>query len=236
MIRSIIIDDELHAREELEVLLNETGKFEVLDSCVNAFEALKSIHKKRPELIFLDIEMPVLGGFEMLGMIDEEIMPYVVFVTAYDEYALQAFEEKTLDYLLKPIDPKRLEKMVEKVSRAIRTGSRPYYPDVSLSRLPCRVGNKVKLISPDDIDHVCTSIGGVHITTGEGSYYTDLTLKVLEQRTPLVRCHKQYLINPEQIDEIKPLDSGNAEITTSLGNRVPVSRRYYRLLRKTLGL
>ncbi len=236
MIRSVIVDDELHAREELEILLEETGRFDILDSCVNAFEALKSIRKNRPELLFLDIEMPVMGGFELLSMVDEEIMPYVVFVTAYDEYALRAFEEKTLDYLLKPIDQKRLEKMVEKVLQAIKNNSRPFISDAPLSRIPCFIGTTVKMISPGTIDHVQTKIGGVYLTTSEGSYYTDLTLKLLEERTALVRCHKQYLVHPQQIDRIRPLDNGNAEITTRKQCTVPVSRRYFRILKKILQL
>ena len=236
MIRSIIVDDELHGREELAVLLEETGKFTILDSCVNAFDALKSIRKYRPQLLFLDIEMPVVGGFELLAMIDEEIMPYVVFVTAYDEYALQAFEEKTLDYLLKPIDLKRLDKMVDKVISAIKTDSRPFIPDGLLSRVPCYIGTTVKMVPSAEIDHVKTKIGGVYITTGEGSFFTDLTLKLLEERTSLVRCHKQYLIHPDQIDRIRPLENGGAEITTRGHHAVPVSRRYYRALKNQLGL
>ena len=100
MIRALVVDDELHAREELAALLRDVGGCEIVAACANAVEAIKLINRQRPDVLFLDVQMPVLGGFELLGMIDQEIMPHVVFVTAFDEYALKAFEEKTLDYLL----------------------------------------------------------------------------------------------------------------------------------------
>ena len=119
MIRALIVDDEQMAREELQALLEATGAFELLASCANGFDAVKAINEHRPEVVFLDIEMPVINGFQLLSMVDEERMPQVVFVTAYDEFALKAFEEKTLDYLLKPVragapgpDPGQIEKRV----------------------------------------------------------------------------------------------------------------------------
>ena len=234
--RALIIDDEQHAREELRVLLEETGSFQLLDSCANALEALKVINRDQPELIFLDIEMPALNGFEMLGMLDEEVTPYVVFVTAYDEYALRAFEENTLDYLLKPVDPQRLRKMIVKVRRALQTGQQQDYPVPALTRVPCQWRNRVKLISPDEIDYVFTDVSGVNLVTAAGSLHTELTLRVLEQRTPLIRCHKQYLVSPGQVVEIRLLGNGNAEITTLLGNRLPVSRRYLKRIKRQLVL
>ena len=234
--RALIIDDEQHAREELRVLLEETGSFQLLDSCANALEALKVINRDQPELIFLDIEMPALNGFEMLGMLDEEVTPYVVFVTAYDEYALRAFEENTLDYLLKPVDPQRLRKMIVKVRRALQTGQQQDYPLPALTRVPCQWRNRVKLISPDEIDYVFTDVSGVNLVTAAGSLHTELTLRVLEQRTPLIRCHKQYQVSPGQVVEIRMFGNGNAEITTVLGNRLPVSRRYLKIIKRQLDL
>jgi two-component system LytT family response regulator len=121
MIRALIVDDELHAREELAVLLQETGIFDIIGSCGNAIEAIKIINREKPAVLFLDIDMPVLSGFDLLGMMDAELMPYVVFVTAYDEFALKAFEEKTLDYILKPVGPERLARTVEKL-KALQQG------------------------------------------------------------------------------------------------------------------
>ena len=232
MIRALIIDDEQHAREELEHLVHETGAFEILGCCANAIDALRRIRAEKPELLFLDIEMPVLNGFELLAMIEDELMPHIVFVTAYNEYALKAFEEKTLDYLLKPVSPERLMKTVNKVQRAIRRGHPPRY----LRHIPCQFANRVKLISPAAVDYVFSDVGGIHVVTSEGQFFTELTLKVLEERTPLLRCQRQYLVNADMIDEIKLLENGSAEIKTQLDHILPVSRRYLRQLKICLKL
>ncbi len=236
MISVLIVDDELHAREELSALLQELGEVEIVGSCANALEAIKVINTKHPEVLFLDIKMPVLDGFDLLGMIDGEIMPYVVFVTAFDEYALKSFEEKTLDYLLKPVDPERLARTMEKVKDAVKSDNVPRYQGARLNRIPCTHGHKIKLIDPSLVEHAHSDISGVHIFTAEGGYYTELTLKVLEDRAGYLRCHKQYLVNPQYVDEIIPLENGMAEIKTYSGDKLPVSRRYLRKLKEAFGL
>ncbi len=236
MIRALIIDDEQHAREELEHLVAETEAFEILGSCANAIDALRRIRIEKPELLFLDIEMPVLNGFELLAMIEDELMPHVVFVTAYNEHALKAFEEKTLDYLLKPVSPERLLKTVNKVREAIRRGELPRYQVESLRHVPCQFANRIKLVPVADVEYVFSDLTGIHLVTAEGQFFTELTLKVLEERTSLLRCQRQYLVNSEMIDEIRLLDNGLAEIKTRLGNILPVSRRYLRQLKVHLDL
>jgi len=236
MIRALIIDDEQHAREELEHLVKETGVFEVLGSCANAIDALRRIRMEKPELLFLDIQMPALNGFELLAMIEDELMPHVVFVTAYDEHALKAFEEKTLDYLLKPVSPERLLKTVNKVRETIRRGDPPRYQVESLRHIPCQFANRVKLIPAADVVYVFSDLAGIHLVTSEGKFFTELTLKVLEERTPLLRCQRQYLVNPDMIDEIKLVENGLAEIKTQLDHILPVSRRYLRQLKVRLKL
>ena len=236
MIRALIIDDEQHAREELKHLVEETGAFEILGSCANAIDALRRIRIEKPELLFLDIEMPVLNGFELLAMIEDELMPHVVFVTAYNEHALKAFEEKTLDYLLKPVSSERLLKTVNKVREIIRRGDPPGYQVESLRHIPCQFANRVKLIPSTDVEYIFSDLTGIHLVTSEGQFFTELTLKVLEERTLLLRCQRQYLVNPNEIDEIKLLENGSAEIKTRLGNVLPVSRRYLRQLKVHLDL
>lgn len=236
MIRALIIDDEQHAREELEHLVHETGAFELLGSCANAIDALRRIRIEKPELLFLDIEMPALNGFELLAMIEDELMPHVVFVTAYDEHALKAFEEKTLDYLLKPVSAERLMKTVNKVRETIRSGKLPQYQVESLRCIPCQFANRVKLIHIIDVEHIFSDLTGIHVVTSEGQFFTELTLKILEERTPLLRCQRQYLVNADKIDEIRLLDNGLAEIKTYLGHLLPVSRRYLRQLKVHLVL
>lgn len=235
MIRALIVDDEVHAREELCSLLEESGCYQILATCANAIEAIKAINRHRPDVLFLDIQMPVLNGFELLAMIDAEIMPHVVFITAFDEFALKAFEEKTLDYLLKPVEKERLAKTTEKLKAIIQKGTHASYDSLQVKRIPCLCGNKIKLIDPRDVELVRSELSGVHVVTDQGDFYTELTLKVLEQRTGLLRCHKQFLVNPDALDEIVLLDNGLAEIRTRSGRQVPVSRRYLKDLKELLG-
>lgn len=235
MIRALVVDDEVHARDELCSLLEESGNYQILASCANAVEAIQAIHRHRPEVLFLDIQMPVLDGFELLSMIDPELMPHVVFVTAYDEFALKAFEEKTLDYLLKPVEKERLAKTTEKLKAIIQKGTRASYDSPEVKHIPCLCGNKIKLIVPKETEVVRSDLSGVHVITAQGEFFTELTLKLLEERTDLLRCHKQYLVNPDCLDEIILLENGLAEIRTRSGRQVPVSRRYLKGLKETLG-
>jgi two-component system LytT family response regulator len=234
MIRALIIDDELHAREEMEALLAETGAIDIVASCSNGIDGLKMINRLRPEVLFLDIQMPVINGFELLNMVNKEIMPHVVFVTAYDQYSLKAFEEKTLDYLLKPVDNERLAITISKLTQTIVENRPPVYETEEISRIPCLLGNRIKLISLTDVEYIYTGPAGVHAATSDEEYFTEVTLKVLEERTPLLRCHKQYLINIESINEILLLDGGLAKIRTRSGKMIPVSRRYLKVIKKKL--
>ena len=236
MIRALIVDDEMHARQELQVLLQQLGGVEILASCANAVDALRQINALRPQALFLDIQMPMIDGFQLLSMIDPERMPHVVFVTAYDEYALKAFEEKTLDYLLKPVDKERLTRAVQKLRAVLESGQIPRYALPVLHQIPCLRGQRIKLVPVDAIESVRSGLTGVHVGTVEGEFFTEMTLKTLEDQTPLLRCHKQTLINPQHIDEIQVHDNGTAEITARSGRQFGVSRRYLRQLRQALQL
>jgi two-component system, LytTR family, response regulator len=234
MIRTLIVDDEMHVREELETLLSETGEYLVLGTCSNAIQALRAVKSMRPEVMFLDIHMPKVDGFQFLGMLDPELMPLVVFVTAYDDFALKAFEENALDYLLKPVQADRLARTTEKLKRFLREGSRPAYDSPSLERIPCISGHGIKLIDVAEVDFVRSSECGVHLVTGKGEFLTELTLTVLETKVPLlVRCHKQLLVNLRQIDEIIRQEATSL-IKTKSGKLVPVSRRFLSQLKERL--
>lgn len=236
MIRVVIVDDEAYAREELTVLLEDIGGVEIVGSCANAMEAIRVVNHEHPDVLFLDIKMPVLDGFDLLGMIEDEVMPYVVFVTAFDEYALKSFEEKTLDYLLKPVDPEHLSRAMQKIKNAVEANETPNYQMAELNRIPCVSGHKIKLIDPVTVEYVHSDISGVHVYIADGGFFTELTLKVLESRAGYLRCHKQYLVNPRYVDEIVTQENGLAEIKTHSGYRLPVSRRYLRKLKDVFGL
>jgi len=236
MMRALIVDDEIHAREELRALLEETGEFAIVGSCGNAMEALREIRTQEPDVLLLDIQMPGVSGFELLSMIDEEIMPNVVFVSAYDEYAVRAFEENALDYLLKPVQQDRLAKTVRKLKKNLAEGERPIYAGPEIRKLPCVMTNRIKLIGLAEVEYVRSEPAGVYAVCATGEFFTELTLNVLENKTSLVHCHKQFLVNLDRVDEILLQDNLLAEIKTTSGNRVPVSRRYLKKLKQQLGI
>lgn len=238
MLTALIIDDEAPSREELRALLALEADIEVLGECANAIEGLAAIHRLRPQVVFLDIQMPRLSGLEMASLIAPAAMPHIVFVTAYDEHALKAFEEHATDYLLKPIAPQRLAKTLN----WLRTGARqastlPALTSMEpLRQIPCISRSKIYLLSLAEVEYVHTDIAGVQVISAERQGVTELTLKTLQERTPLLRCHRQYLVNTDQIAEIELLDNGAAEILTRSGKRVPVSRRYLREMKDRLSI
>jgi len=237
MLRAVVIDDELPAREELAALLEETGEVVLVGSCANAIQAIRTIKATRPDVIFLDIQMPRLDGLRMLGMIDPEIMPCVIFVTACEDYALNAFDENAIDYLLKPVQPERMARAIERLKRFLGEGRRPSYSGPAIERIPCMGSQSIKLIDASEVEFVRSSEMGVHVVTSRGEYLTELTLTVLEAKTRhLVRCHKQFLVNLRQIDEIIRQDPSTALLKTRSGKQVPVSRRFLVHLKELLGI
>ncbi|WP_068714830.1 two-component system response regulator BtsR [Vibrio tritonius] len=234
---ALVIDDEKFAREELIDLLHESDCIQVIDEANNAIDGLKKIHQLKPDVIFLDIQMPLITGIELIGMLDpDNNMPHVVFVTAYDQYAIQAFEDNAFDYLLKPIDTARLQKTLQRLKRTQQ--EKVSYQAISpnqLEQVPCVGHNRIMLIPTDNVEFACSEVCGVQIQTAEHKMTTQLTLKILEEKTPLLRCHRQYLVHLKAIREIKLIDNGLAEITTISGHHIPVSRRYLKDLKERLG-
>lgn len=237
MIRALIVDDEHYAREELALLLADAKDVEVIGACGNAIEALKIINRDKPDVVFLDIQMPRISGIELIGMLDPESMPRIVFVTAHDEYAVAAFEENAFDYLLKPLERPRFAKTLARIRKA--NGKRQSLDGLEipeLTQIPCFTGNRIRLVRLDEVEYVYCDLSGVHVVTAEGEAHTDMTLTVLEERTDLVRCHRQCLVRLGMTQEIKLLDNGLGEILTRSGRTVAVSRRHLRDLKERVGL
>jgi two-component system LytT family response regulator len=234
MITCLIVDDEPFAREELAELLSHEPDIAILGQCANAIEALQTIAKEKPQLIFLDIQMPRISGMELIAMLDPETMPKIVFVTAYDEFAVKAFDHHAFDYLLKPIDADRLNQTLKHIRKNLTPQAVDAIAPSRLEHIPCYCGNKLKVIAIQDVEYVFSDLSGIHVASTKGKVHTQLTLKVFEEKTPLVRCHRQYLIAPKAIAEIELLDTG-AQVTTHLGDKVPVSRRYLKSLKQLFG-
>lgn len=239
MLKVLIVDDEPLARENLRILLQEESDIEIVGECGNAVEAIGAVHKLRPDVLFLDIQMPRISGLEMVGMLDPGNRPYVVFLTAFDEYAVQAFEEHAFDYLLKPIEAPRLEKTLARLrqERGVQDVSVLPENQDALKFIPCTGHSRIWLLQMDEVAFVSSRLSGVYVTSHEGKEgFTELTLRTLESRTPLVRCHRQYLVNMAYLKEIRLEDNGQAELLLRDGLTVPVSRRYLKNLKETLGL
>ncbi|ENA1755785.1 two-component system response regulator BtsR [Yersinia ruckeri] len=237
MLRAIIVDDEQPAREDLRERLSEEQDIEVIAECSNAIEAIPAIQRLQPDVIFLDIQMPRINGLELASMLNPENMPHIVFVTAYDEYAIRAFEEHAFDYLLKPLDQQRLAKTLTRLRRGLNVNNNLHkITEPMLRHIPCSGHNRIFLLKIEEVEYLSSELSGVHVVGVIQSGYTQLSLKTLEEKTPFTRCHRQYMVNTEQLREIQLLDNGSAEVVTRTGKHIPVSRRYLKTLKEKLGI
>ncbi len=213
----IIIDDEQLARERLRRLLNNFSFINIVAEAENGQEGLTQIAKHQPELIFLDIEMPVLNGFDMLKQL--KVQPKVVFTTAYDQYAVKAFEENSIDYLLKPIEKERLAVTIEKIQHIAATPQQlplqslidQLKPKKDVKTLTVKIGDKILLIKLSDIVAIEADEKYVFLLTFDGNrHLTDFTLSALEQKLPdnFVRIHRGSIINEDYIKEIRKSFNG----------------------------
>ena len=238
MMDILIVDDEPLAREELRRLLEGAPDVRIMGECANAIEAIGAINRQKPDVVFLDIQMPRVSGLEMLSMLDPERMPHIVFLTAHDEYAVQAFEEHAFDYLLKPADPARLTKTLQRLRRERAPQDiRVLKGAAELRQIPCSGHNRITLMKLEDVEYVVSRPAGVYVVGDDGQErFTELTLHTLQEKSPLFRCHRQHLVNPERIREIHFVDGGLAEILTQGGHTIPVSRRFLGALKERLGI
>lgn len=242
-IKTIIIDDEPLARQIIRRFLEKWTEIEIVDECGDGFEAFKSINKYNPELIFLDIQMPRVNGFELLEILDNP--PQIIFSTAHDEYALKAFELNAADYLLKPYTSERFSKAVEKVMSKFESGAlqgtqlkeEPEHNAEELNRVVVKQGSHVEIIPADTIIYIEAADDYVLINTPSNKYIKQKTMKYYAQNLPqdlFVRIHRSYIINIEQIDRIEPYTKDDYQILLKSGITVPASRNGYKTLREKL--
>ncbi|MFQ1017821.1 two-component system response regulator BtsR [Gilliamella sp. BG7] len=239
MLNVIIVDDEFPARENLRCLLESDPEICIVAECNNAMEAIREIHRHQPDVVFLDIQMPKINGIEMLSMLDHETMPRIVFLTAYGEFAVKAFEEQAFDYLLKPVESERLNKTLYRLHNHCFSGNINQLKGINqkLNYIPCIGHNRIYLLNLDDVFYIASKITGILVFNETNQeYLTELTLKTLESKTCLVRCHRQYLINLKKLKEIRFNQTGGVEVILINDISVPVSRRYLKPLKELLGL
>ncbi|MCP4218074.1 MAG: response regulator [bacterium] len=241
-IKAVIVDDEAPARESLETALERFEDIEIIDRCPNGYEAVKAVHQFRPDLLFLDINMPRLNGFDVVELLGKEA-PFIIFVSAYDEYALRAFEADALDYLLKPVTPGRLEKSILRVREKLAAAEpQPMEQFIQrhqehlapLSRVLIREGSSVHIIRWQDIHYVEAREDFIKIHTAEKAYIKTDTMSNLEKKLDpqmFCRIHRSYLLNIDYLSGIEPYSKDSRVARLKDRKTLPISRSgYTRLL------
>lgn len=245
-IRTIIIDDETPAREIIRHYLKELDNIEVIAECADGFSGLKTISSMKPDLVFLDIQMPRLTGIELLEVLTEK--PEIIFITAYDQFAIRAFELNAVDYLLKPFPKRRFLEAVGKAADKILSGTGRKEPVSQLlakkpesaapvNRIVVRKGNAINLIPVDQIRYVEAQDDYVMIHHLNGKALKQQTMKFYEDNLPgtdFVRIHRSFIVRVHEINRIEPYGKENHIAILKSGDRLPVSRAGYQQLKKEL--
>ncbi|CAL1516885.1 LytTR family transcriptional regulator DNA-binding domain-containing protein [Chitinophaga sp. MM2321] len=245
MIKAVIIDDEPLAREVVKEFLVNFPQIALMQECNDGFEGLKAIQQHQPDIIFLDIQMPKITGFEMLELV--EPMPAVIFTTAFEEHALRAFEVHAVDYLLKPFSRERFDKAVQKWLDQHTTNSTntealletaAATPQQS-NRVVIKINGKIKIIPVQDIHYLEAADDYVKIFTQEGNFLKNKTMSFFEKTLDpqqFTRVHRSYMLNVNQVTRIDPYEKENHLAILRSGAKVLVSKTGYPRLKLALGL
>ncbi len=242
----LIIDDEPLARAVVKEYLEKHTQLQLAEECSNGFEGVKAVQQHEPDLIFLDIQMPKITGFEMLELIENP--PHVIFTTAYDEFAMQAFEANAVDYLLKPFSQERFDKAISKwmeknnaadtkaTENLLKEAAR--HPQQN-ERVVVKTGSKIKIIPVQEIHYMEAADDYVKIITAEGAFLKKQTMGYFEDvldASLFVRTHRSYMVNIQEITRIDPYEKENHIALLKSGAKIPVSRAGYPKLKSILGL
>lgn len=245
-IKAIIIDDENLARELIKAYLGKFDQIEVLKECEDGFQGLKAIQELQPDLIFLDIQMPKITGFEMLELLDQP--PVVIFSTAFDQYAIKAFEMNATDYLLKPYSEGRFQEAVNKaltkignqehlkqearqVTEAVRT------QEDQIDRIVVKTGNKIQILPIESIHHFEAQDDYVAIHAEAGKFLKLMRMKHLESGLPnneFIRIHRSHIVNVKMIEKLELYEKDSYLLTLKNGTQLPVSRSGHSKLKEVL--
>lgn len=245
-IKAIIIDDEALARDLVHSYLGVDTEIEILGEYSDGFQGLKAINELEPDLVFLDVQMPKLTGFEMLELLDKPCN--IVFTTAYNEYAIKAFEHNAIDYLLKPFSNERFQDAVRKVKERITNSVTSEdqiekiknHNDLSeelLTRVVVKSRNKIDVIAVDKIKYFEAQDDYVMIYTNEGRYLKQKTMKYFENHlnsNEFCRIHRSYLVKIEQIAQLQPYEKDHWIVILKTGESLKVSRSGFKLLKYQL--
>ena len=252
-IRTVIADDEPLARRGIRAHLDLEKDIEIISECRNGREAVEAIETDSPDLVFLDVQMPELDGFGVVDAVGVEEMPAVIFVTAYDRYALRAFEVHALDYLLKPFDGQRFARAVQRARNQIEQDSlgnlsgrlRSLLADLESrpeqkypARLVIKSTGRISFLDVAEIDWIEAADNYVRLHTGRESHLLRETMNSLEKRLDpeqFLRVHRCRIVNIQKVKELRPLFRGEYDITLQDGTRLETGRGYRAGLQKLLG-
>lgn len=242
MIKVIVIDDEPLAVDIVKEYLKRYPDFEAVASCNDGYSGFKAIQEYRPDLVFLDVQMPKISGFEMLELLEEP--PAIIFTTAFDEYAIKAFDNHAIDYLLKPFSPERFDKAIQKFKLQHPEERKQAYQNLSTSgvesiqRVVVKTGNSIRIIPLQDIIYIEASDDYVYFHTESEKFIKTQTLKSLEtglDEKIFVRIHRSYIVQVQQIDKIEPYEKDGHVVILKNGKPLPVSKSGYTKLKASLG-
>jgi two-component system LytT family response regulator len=235
-IRTLIVDDEPLARSNLAVLLRLDPEIELVRECGSGAEALAEIRRVKPDLVFLDVQMPECDGFDVLELLGPELPPAVVFVTAHDQYALRAFEAGALDYLLKPFDNARFERALIRAKQRISQGTGA---PRKLDRLAIKSMGGISFVKVHEIDWIEAADYYACLHVGSRTHLLRRSMSELEQELdPNVFCriHRSTIVNLDRVQGLKLADDGEYEVLLENLTRLPLSRRYRKALQSRLGV
>jgi two-component system, LytTR family, response regulator len=248
MIKTIIIDDEPLARDMIKEYLRSYPFISVINECGDGFEGVKAISQHQPDLIFLDVQMPKINGFEMLELLNTP--PGVIFTTAFDEYAIKAFEAHAIDYLLKPFSRERFDKAIQKWKQHHSTISpNPGLKELNEetftltpeqhNRIVVKTGNNIRIIPMHEIEYLQADDDYVKIHTREGSFLKKKTISYYENvmdSSQFVRVHRSYIIRVQEVTRIEPYEKEGHIAILKSGEKIPISKTGYPKLKAILGL
>ena len=247
-LRAILIEDESPARDLIKAYLQDYPEIALVAECEDGFSGVKAIQENHPDLIFLDIQMPKLTGFEMLELLDE--FPEIIFTTAYDEFALKAFEMNAVDYLMKPFSRDRFKQAIEKVYLHLNAKNKTAEPIQKLAReikintevltrLFVKTGSRIDVIPVEEIVHIEAQDDYVDIYTPKGKFLKKETMQFLERKLPketFLRVHRSAIVNLNHMDKIEKYGKESYLVVLKDGSRVNVSKSRIKELKQQLGI
>jgi len=251
-IRTLVVDDEPLGRERITMLLEDEPDVEVVGQCDDGPSALQKIKETSPHLVFLDVQMPERDGFEVMADLAHDRLPLVIFVTAYDCYALRAFEVRALDYLLKPFDRERFRMALDRARQEVAlveaegiarrvlafASDHPPEPPLPPERLIVKTGGRVFFLRTRDIDWVEAAGNYLRVHVGADAHMIRQTMSGIEEQLDprlFFRIHRSQIVNMDRIKELRPLFNGEYEVVLRTGARLTLSRTYRDKLQAKLG-